>query len=266
MTFSLIFTTFRISNTALVTHYHTLKPNKPEVWFVNIVSTLFLRSTNSFDATFSRYVTNHITPSLTLQVIKRLNNPQLGFSFFQFTKQRLNLSYSFWTYNFLLRSLCQQHQHDSAKLVYHSMRSDGLLPDSRLLGFLVSSFAFADRFDVSKEFLCDALCNKVDVNVVVYNNFLNILVKCNRLDDAVCFFRELVRFNFDIDIFTFNILIRGFCAVGEIDEAFRFLNDMISFGCYPDVVSYNTLIHGLCRINEVDRAVRIKCWKTYLIE
>ncbi|KAI5431636.1 hypothetical protein KIW84_035703, partial [Lathyrus oleraceus] len=142
MTFSSIFTTFRISNTALVTHYHTLKPNKLEAWFVKIVSTLFLRFTNSSDATFSRYVSNHLTPSLTLQIIKRLNNPQLGFSFFQFTKQSLNLSYSFWTYNFLLRSLCQQHQHDSAKLVYHSMRADGLLPDSRLLGFLVSSFAF----------------------------------------------------------------------------------------------------------------------------
>ncbi|KAI5431612.1 hypothetical protein KIW84_035699, partial [Lathyrus oleraceus] len=106
-------------------------------------------------------VSNHLTPSLTLQIIKRLNNPQLGFSFFQFTKQSLNLSYSFWTYNFLLRSLCQQHQHDSAKLVYHSMRADGLLPDSRLLGFLVSSFAFVDRFDVSKEFLREALCNKI---------------------------------------------------------------------------------------------------------
>ncbi|XP_058729488.1 pentatricopeptide repeat-containing protein At2g06000-like [Vicia villosa] len=254
MTLSLIFTTFRISNTTLVTHYHTLKPNKSEAWFVKIVSTLFLRFTNPLDVTFSRYVRNHLTPSLTLQIIKKLNNPQLGFTFFQFTKQKLNLSYSFWTYNFLLRSLCQENQHSLAKLVYHSMRADGLLPDSRLLGFLVSSFAFVDRFDVSKEFINDALCNKVDVNVAVYNNFLNILVKSNRLHDAVSLFRELVRFNLNIDIFTFNILIRGFCVIGEIDEAFRFLNNMRSFGCYPDVVSYNTLIHGLCRINEVDRA------------
>ncbi|KAL5066417.1 hypothetical protein RYX36_028154 [Vicia faba] len=134
------------------------------------------------------------------------------------------------------------------------MRSDGLFPDSRLLGFLVSSFAFVHRFDVSNKFIADALCNKVDVNVVVYNNFLNILVKCNRLDEAVSLFRELVRFDFDVDIFTFNILIQGFCVAGEIEEAFRFLNNMRSFGCYPDVVSYNTLIHGLCRIYEVDRA------------
>ncbi|CAI8611604.1 unnamed protein product [Vicia faba] len=254
MTFSFIFTTFRIFNTTLITHYHTLKPNKPEAWFVKIVSTLFLLFTNSSDATFSAYVSNHLTPSLTLQVIKKLNNPQLGFTFFQFTKQSLNLSHSFWTYNFLLRSLCQQHHHSSAKLVYDSMRSDGLLPDSRLLGFLVSSFAFVHRFDVSNKLITDALCNKVDVNVVVYNNFLNILVKCNRLDEAVSLFRELVRFEFDVDIFTFNILIRAFCVAGEIDEAFRFLNNMRSFGCYPDVVSYNTLIHGLCRIYEVDRA------------
>ncbi|WJX43621.1 hypothetical protein P8452_30692 [Trifolium repens] len=247
MNFSLLFTTLRIS------HYHTLKPNNPEPWFIKIVSTLFLRFTNPFNDKFSNYITHHLTPLLAFQVIQKLNNPQLGFNFFQFTKQKFNFSYSFWTYNFLLRSLCKDRQHDSAKFVYDCMKSDGLLPDSRLLGVLVCSFAFADRFDVSKEFLYDALCNKVDVNVVVYNKLFNILVKCNRLDDAVCLFKEIARLNFNVDRFTFNILIRGFCVAGEIDEAFRFLNDMRSFGCYPDVVTYNTLIHGLCRINEVDR-------------
>ena len=252
MKFSSLFTP-QISNTPLITHYHTLKPNKPNPWFIKIVTTLFLFKT-PFNNTISNYLNHHLTPSLAFQVIKKLTHPQSRFNFFLFTKQNLNLSHSFWTYNFLFRSLCRESQHNSAKTLYDVMRSDGLLPDGRLLGILVSSFAFVRRFDVCKVIVNDCLRNNIDVNVVVYNNILNILVKCGRLDDAVSLFREIVRLNLNVDSFTFNILIRGFCVAGEIDEAFRFLNDMRSFGCYPDVVSYNTLMTGLCRVNEVDRA------------
>lgn len=247
-----------------VAHYRALTPVRsatydkgltvtPEAWFVKIVSTLFLRS-NSLDNRFLGYFSKHLTPSLALEVVKRLNNPNLGFKFFQFTRERLDVPHSFWTYNMLLRSLCQAGLHNSAKLLYDCMRSDGQLPDSRLLGFLVSSFALADRFDVSKELLAEARCNKVPVNVVVYNNFFNILVNHNKLDDAICLFRELIRSYSHLETSTFNILMRGLCIAGEIDEAFKFLNDMRNFGCSPDIVSYSTLIHGLCKINEVDQA------------
>ncbi|XP_061361770.1 pentatricopeptide repeat-containing protein At2g06000 isoform X1 [Gastrolobium bilobum] len=226
---------------------------RPEAWFVKIVSTLFLRS-SSLDNRFLGYLSKHLTPSLVLEVIKRLNNPNLGFRFFQFTRERLNMLHSFWTYNIILRSLCQAGLHSSAKLVYDCMMSDGELPDSRLLGFLVSSFALSGRFDVSKELLAGAKCNKLRLDVAVYNNFFNILVKHNKLDDAICLLRELMRSHSHLETFTFNILMRGLCRAGKIDEAFKFLNDMRSFGCSPDIVTYNTLIHGLCRINEVDRA------------
>ncbi|RDX63647.1 Pentatricopeptide repeat-containing protein, partial [Mucuna pruriens] len=251
------FTAFRAS------HYRTLtqvRPSDkrliittPDSWFVKIVSTLFLCS-NSLDDRFLGYFRKHLTSSHVLEVVKRLNNPNSGFKFFQFTREKLNMPHSFWTYNMLLRSLCQAGLHNSAKLLYGSMRSDGQLPDSRLLGFLVSSFALADRFDVSKELLAEAQCNGVQVNLIVYNNFLNILIKHNKLDDAICLFREIMRSDSHLETFTFNILIRGLCTAGEVDEAFQLLSDMRSFGCSPDIVTYNTLLHGLCGIDQVDRA------------
>ncbi|XP_057415209.1 pentatricopeptide repeat-containing protein At2g06000 [Lotus japonicus] len=226
---------------------------KPEAWFVKIVSTLFLHS-NSLDTRVLSYFGKHLTPSLVLEVVKRLNNPILGFKFFQFTREKLNVHHSFWTYNMLLRSLCQKGLHSSAKLLYDCMRFDGKLPDSRLLGFLVSSFALADRLDVSKELLAEAQCNKVQVNAVVYDNLLSVLVKHNKLDDAICLFRELMKSHSHLETSTFNVLMGGLCSAGDVDEAFKFLNGMRSFGCSPDIVTYNTLLHGLCRIKEVDRA------------
>ena len=87
------------------------------------------------------YFSENLTPLLSFEVIRRFNNLNLGLKFFQFSRERLNNSHSFYTYSFLLRSLCQTGLHDSAKMVYDWMWCDGKLPNSLLLGFLVSSFA-----------------------------------------------------------------------------------------------------------------------------
>ncbi|KAK7363306.1 hypothetical protein VNO77_05442 [Canavalia gladiata] len=250
------FTTIRASHYLTLTQVRVAEKRfitTPDFWFVKIVSTLFLRS-NPLDDRILSYFGKYLTPSLVLEVIKRLNNPNLGFKLFLSTREKLNVPHSFWTYNMLLRSLCQARLHNSAKLVYDCMRSDGQLPDSRLLGFLVCSFALADKVDVSRKLLVEAWCNKVQVNGIVYNNFLNILIKHKKLDDAICLVRELMRSNSHLETFTFNILIQGLCRAGEIDEAFELLRCMRSFGCSADIVTYNTLLHGLCRIDEVERA------------
>ncbi|CAJ1940507.1 unnamed protein product [Sphenostylis stenocarpa] len=98
--------------------------------------------------------------------------------------------------------------------------------DDRFLGYS----PLTDRFDVSKELIADAQCNGVQVNVIVYNNFLNISIK----------------------------------HTGKVDEAFELLSDMRSFGCSPDIVIYNTLllskmkealIDGYCRVGWVNAHV-----------
>ncbi|KAJ1424986.1 Tetratricopeptide-like helical domain superfamily [Sesbania bispinosa] len=226
---------------------------RAEAWFVKIACTIFVRS-NSLDR-FLGYFSKHLTPSLVSEIVHRLTIPTLGFKFVEFTRDKLHImNHSYWTYNMLLRSLCQSNLHSSAKLVYDWMRCDGQFPDNWLLGFLVSSYALAGRFDISKELLADVQCNNVTVNVVVYNELFNILIKQNKVGDAVVLYRELIRLHYRPVTYTINILIRGLCRAGDINEAFNLLGDIRSFGCSPDIVTYNTLIHGLCRINEIGRA------------
>ncbi|KAJ1392825.1 Tetratricopeptide-like helical domain superfamily [Sesbania bispinosa] len=226
---------------------------RAEVWFVKIACTIFVHS-NSLDC-FLGYFSKHLTPSLVSEVVHRLTIPTLGFKFVEFTRDKLHImNHSYWTYNMLLRSLCQSNLHSSAKLVYDWMRCDGQFPHNWLLGFLVSSYALAGSFDISKELLADVQCNNVGVNAVVYNDLFNILIKQNKVGDAVVLYRELIRLHYRPVTYTINILIRGLCRAGDINEAFNLLGDIKSFGCSPDIVTYNTLIHGLCRINEIGRA------------
>ncbi|KAM5574844.1 pentatricopeptide repeat-containing protein [Rosa sericea] len=243
-------------------HFHTLagarpRPERevllnPEAWFVKVVYTLFLRS-HSLDS-YLGYLSKNLTPSLAFEVIRRLNNPKLGLKFFELSKFSLSVNHGVWTYNFLLRSLCQMGLQDSAKLVFDYMRIDGLSPDESVVEFLVSSCAQMSRLDLAEKILDEAHhCSEIRLSSFVYNNLFNVLVKQNRVDEAVCLFRKYVGSHCCPDSWMFNILIRGLCRTGAIDKAFEFFSDMGSFGCSPDVVTYNTLISGLCRANEVDR-------------
>lgn len=226
---------------------------RAEAWFIKIACTISVRS-KSLDP-FLGYFSKHLTPSLVYEVLNKLIIfPNLGFKFVEFSRHKLCMNHSYLTYNLLLRSLCRSNLHNAAKLAYDMMRCDGQVPDSWLLGFLVSSNAVVGRLDVSKELLVDAQCSNVEVNAVVYNDLFNVLIKQNKVVDAVVLFRELIRLRYRPVTYTVNILMRGLCRAGEIDEAFKLLEDLQSFGCSPDVITYNTLIHGLCRISDVDRA------------
>ncbi|XP_028776995.1 pentatricopeptide repeat-containing protein At2g06000-like isoform X2 [Neltuma alba] len=267
---TLLFVTSRSSSVSVsniaVAYYHGLvhvrsdpKPwedkepiRRAEAWFVKIVCTIFVRS-NSLDR-FLGYFSKFLSPSLVFEVIKRLNSPKLGLGFFLFSRERLNITHSRLTYNMLLNTLCRDGLYDSIKMVYDCMKLDGHLPDSWLLGSLVSSYALADRFNVSKELLDDFKSSKFEISAVVYNDLFNVLVKQKKVDDAIALFREHMGSHFRPETCTFNILMRGLCRAGETDEAIKLLNDMRSCGCSPDIVTFNTLIHGFCRINEVNRA------------
>ena len=222
-----------------------------EAWFVKVVCTLFVRF--HLTDTCLGYLSKNLTPSIAFEVVRRLDNPKLGFKFFEFSRESLSLNHSFKTYNLLMRSLCQMGLYDSAKMVFDCMRSDGHLPDSWNVGFLVSSCAQEARFDLAKKLLAEVQCDEVGLSSFVYNKLLDELVKRNLVDEAVCLFREHMGLHSHLDTCTFNILIRGLCRIREADKAFAIFNDMGSFGCSPDVVTYNTLINGLCRVNEVNR-------------
>ncbi|KAL1349149.1 hypothetical protein AAHE18_07G137700 [Arachis hypogaea] len=233
---------------------------RPEIWFVKVAATLFVWS-NSLDRFFG-YFSDHLTPPLALEVIKRLNNPTLRLKFFHFSRERLNISHTYLTYDVLLRSLCQAGLHNSATLIYNCMKSDGKLPESKLLGFLVSSYALANRFDMSRELLAESHSNKAPVNAIVYNSLLNVLVNQKKLDDAVCLLMELMRLQCHLETFTFNIVMRGYttiisgyCKLGKIAEGTSLFDEMVESGIRPNTFTYNVLIHGFAKMGDMASAV-----------
>ncbi|CDO97508.1 unnamed protein product [Coffea canephora] len=211
------------------------------------------------------FIKVHLNPSIAFFVIQHINNhfsnPRLAFEFFQFTRLNLSLVHSVSTFNLLLMSLCQIGFFDLAQLMLDYTITDGLLLDGSVVEFLVSCFANAGKFRICKEVLISQANLSSEKEEVVssfaHNILLSMLVKRNRVDEAVQFFQDhiLILRGFCPDTCSFNIVIRGLCKGGQVDKAFQLFYDMGSFGCSPDMITYNSLINGLCTVGNLDRAL-----------
>lgn len=243
---------------------HLLRGGAETVWFTKVICILCARRSSGLDVFGCDYFRENLSPLIAFDVIEHLNgnlnNPRLAFSFFQFARLNLNLVHSVSTFQLLLRSHCEIGLHDSVRLLFNYMRADGYLPDRSLIEFVVLTLANAGEFEFAKEILIsESQVNSEkcgNFSPLLHNKFLSLLLKKNRVDEAVCFFRDYIlkSQSFCWDTCTFNIVIRGLCQVGGVDRAFPFFNGMKNYGCLPDLVTYNTLINGLCGIGDVDRA------------
>lgn len=235
------------------------------VWFVKVVCTLYVRRSASLkELRVSDYFRKNLNTSTAFDVIEHMNSnwndPHLAFSFLEYTKSMCNLVHSIEAYSFLLRSFCQMGVHDLAKQVIDLMRINGLLPDSWLLGSVITSFVNAGKFEVAKELIIDHSRNSVEnggvLSCFVINKLLSSLVKNNQVDEAVAFFENIILKShcYSVDAYGFNIVISGLCRAREVDKAFGFFNQMRIYSCEPDSVTYNTLLNGFCRVGNVDKA------------
>ncbi|XP_071701113.1 uncharacterized protein [Rutidosis leptorrhynchoides] len=258
---------FSICNLQKVLRYNSISNSQSgisgamSIWFVKVVCTVSVRRKSSVkEVSVSDYLRKNLDSSIAYSVIEHMgcnwNDPKSAYGFLEYSRSVLSVVHSVETYSFVLRSCCQLGVLDLAKKVIDLMRVDGLWPDSSLLGFVITTFVNAGKFDVGKELIINHLSNDGMISCVVINRLLSLLVKSNQVDEAVSLFENVTLRSqcYIADTCGFNIVICGLCRVNQVDKAFRFFTQMSKFGCSPDSVTYNTLLNGFCRVGKVDKA------------
>ncbi|KAL4578917.1 hypothetical protein LXL04_015049 [Taraxacum kok-saghyz] len=241
------------------------------VWFVKAVCTLYVRRKSPVtEVRFSDYLRKSLNSSTAFSVIEHINtnwnNPNMAFSFLQYTKVMLNLVHSFETYDFLLHSICQVGAHDLAKPVLDLMRIDGLFPDSSLLSIIITSFMNAGKLDVAKELITDYSQYTIEtdhppLSCSLFNRLLSSLMKSNKVNEAVTFFEKVILTSsqcYSPDVYTFNIVISGLCKAREVTKAFELLQNMHMVDkCSPNVVTFTSIITGYCKLGKMEEALHL---------
>lgn len=198
-----------------------------------------------------------LTPLQAMNVIICLENPELGFNFFKFTKTQLGVKHLASTYNIIIVALGRAGQFEDAKRTMEDMKNNGHFLTESILITLVTCQARADKVDEAIELFNQAEYYNCKPTIFSYNRFVSLLIEKNGIQTALGFFRDYLCRNICPDLYTFNILIKGLSRAGHADEGFKLLEVMGNYGFSPDSVTFNTLINGLCRVGKVKDGYRV---------
>ncbi|KAE8724464.1 FRIGIDA interacting protein 1 [Hibiscus syriacus] len=160
------------------------------------------------------------------------------------------------------------HPQDVRVVQQHDAWTDGHLPDSSVVGFMISAFGKAGNFGMAKKLFAEIQSDEgkrgrersPDVcapDVVTYTSVISGYCKLGKMGEVSALFNEMISSGTMPTAVTFNVLINGFGKVGDMLSAKSMYEKMPSFGCVADVVTFTSLIDGYCRNGDVYQSLQL---------
>lgn len=141
--------------------------------------------------------------------------------------------------------------------VFCWMKSYGFLPTVESCNALLSSLLKLNRGDIAVKFYKEMQRSRISSNVFTFNMVLAAYCKLGKLEKAVAVFKEIESLGFNPTVASYNTLIGGYCKQGLLSSALKLKDSMIRNGVNPNDITYNTLIHGLCEEGKLLEANKI---------
>ncbi|KAL0326918.1 UNVERIFIED_CONTAM: Pentatricopeptide repeat-containing protein, mitochondrial [Sesamum angustifolium] len=229
-------------------------------------------------------LSEYLSPSLVLEVLKKLNNAGImALSFFRWAEKRKKFQHTPECYNVLIESLGKIKQFKMVWLLVDEMNSKDLLCKDTFA--LVSRrFARAKRVKEAVEAfermekkyglkpelqdynrLLDTLSksrhveNAQEPDVVTYGILINAYCKGKRYDEAVGLYSEMERKNIKATPHIYCTLINGLGSEKRLTEAVKFFELCKgSSDCVIEAPTYNALVGAYCWSTRMHDAYRTK--------
>ncbi|CAM0904476.1 unnamed protein product [Alopecurus aequalis] len=163
-----------------------------------------------------------------------------------------------WSFNVIIKGVCQVGDVQKALELVERMHQFGCLPDTVTHNILVNGLCRVKEVSKGREVLrrlqSDGVCMP---NVVTYTSVISGFCKAGRMEDAVAVYDDMVACGTSPNVVTYNVLINGYGKAGNMGSAVALYQQMILRRCPPDVVTFSSLIDGYCRCSQLDDAMRI---------
>ncbi|PNT73008.1 hypothetical protein BRADI_2g52016v3 [Brachypodium distachyon] len=163
---------------------------------------------------------------------------------------------SVYSYNILIRALCQKHDLSAALNVITLMEKCGVLPDNISFNTLLNGFYQNGRMDDAEAVWEMMKGWNLEPDTKSYNAKLRGLVAEGRIEDAVAVVERMEKEGPKPDTVSYNELIRGYCSAGRLEDAKKLYDGLVKNECAPNRGTYETLLPRLLQAGELDCAVR----------
>ncbi|KAF7038222.1 hypothetical protein CFC21_048427 [Triticum aestivum] len=160
-----------------------------------------------------------------------------------------------YSYNALIRTLCQKSNLSAALYAVHLMKKHGVSPDIITFNSLLDGFHNSGRNDEAEKVWQMIKERNLEPDAKCYNAKLRGLVAQGRIDDAASVLERLEKDGPKPNIVSYNELIRGYCKAGRFQEAKKVYDNLMKNECVPNKGTYEILVPHLLQAGELDCAL-----------
>ncbi|KAL3622803.1 hypothetical protein CASFOL_033411 [Castilleja foliolosa] len=207
---------------------------------------------------FLRQFREKLDENLVVDVLRNLQNAELGVKFFLWAGRQIGYSHSMAVYNALLELLAGDKNDKVSDHFLKEIQNDDSQVLGKLLNVLIRKCCQNGMWSLALEELERLKDFGYKPSRVTYNAlirvFLEFLCKVGNWRDAL---NMIEKEEFQPDTLIYTKMIMGLCEASLFEEAMEFLNRMRVNSCFPNVVTYRILLCGCLNNGKLGRCKRI---------
>lgn len=163
------------------------------------------------------------------------------------------------TYNTLIDAFCKAAELNMAHELLTRMEKERVAVDVVTLNTFVNGMCRHGMIGSALDFFRKKKVEWPEVkgNAITYSTLIGAFLHSNNVGRAATLFDEMIKEGVSPDSTTYFTLISGLAQVGKLDDAYSNVSLMRKNGFRVDIKSYNTLISGFCKKKRLDKAFEI---------
>ncbi|CAH2080655.1 unnamed protein product [Thlaspi arvense] len=211
-----------------------------------LISNAIMKNNDNFgDETqkFLRQFRRKLDESLVVDVLKLVQNAELGMKFFMWAGRQVGYRHTIPVYDTLLNIIACAYNDQVPEHFLREIKDDDREVLGKLLNVLIRKCCRNGLWNVALEELGRLKDLGYKASQTTYNALILVFLKAGKLDTAFLVYREMTDSSFRMDSQTLGFFVYSLCRVGRWREAL----DLIEKEEFiPDTVTYTRMISGLC--------------------
>ncbi|KAL6957547.1 hypothetical protein U1Q18_044550 [Sarracenia purpurea var. burkii] len=201
---------------------------------------------------FLRQFRQKLNESLVVDVLKLVQNAELGVKFFIWAGRQIGYSHSIPVFNALLDVLICDKNEGVPEHLLREIKDDDMEVLRKLLNLFIRKCCRNGLWNLALEELGKLKDFGFKPSRATYNALIQVFLKADKLDAAYLVHREMSDSGFRMDCHSLGCFVHSLCREGRWREALDLIEKE---EIVPDTVIYTQIISGLCEASLFEEAM-----------